>query len=64
MGVGKFAQGALGAIGSAKAAKAENERRKRDYEYKLAIRKNRWMRALSIYGTKKVQFEKHFMCII
>ena len=58
MGVCKFAQGALGAIGSSKAAKAENERRKRDYEYKLAIRKNRWMRELSIYGTKKVQFEK------
>ena len=58
IGVGKFAQGALGAIGSAKAARAENERRKRDYEYKLAIRKNRWMRELSIYGTKKVQFEK------
>ena len=58
MGVGQFASGALGAIGQAKAAKAENEARRRDYEYKLAIRKNRWMRDLSIYGTKKVQFEK------
>ena len=58
MGVGRFAEGALRAFGSAKAARAENERRKRDYEYKLAIRKNRWMRELSIYGTKKVQFEK------
>ena len=58
MGVGRFAQGALDAFGRSKAARAENERRKRDYEYKLAIRKNRWMRELSIYGTKKVQFEK------
>lgn len=58
MGIASGAQSALGAIGAAQEKRAENERRKRDYEYKLAIRKNRWMRTLSIYGTKKVQFEK------
>ena len=58
MGVVSGVQAGLGAIGAAQAASAENKRRKQDYEYKLAIRKNRWMRELSIFGTKKVQYEK------
>ena len=58
MGVAAVAQGAASAIGQAEQTKAANRAAKRDYEYKNAIRKNRWMRELSIYGTKKVQFEK------
>lgn len=58
MGVATGVQAGLGAISQAQQTRAANEQARRDYEYKLAIRKNRWMRELSIYGTKKVQFEK------
>ena len=58
MGVATAVQGGLSAISQAQQTKAANRQARRDYEYKLAIRKNRWMRELSIYGTKKVQFEK------
>ena len=38
-------------------ASAENKARKRDYEYKLKVRENRWMRDRSGYQTKIVQYK-------
>ena len=55
--VASFASGAVNAVGSASAASAQNAARKRDYEYKLKIRENRWMRDRSLYQTKKVQYQ-------
>ena len=38
-------------------ASAANKAKKRDYEYKLKVRENRWMRERSGYQTKIVQFK-------
>ena len=57
--VGSFGSGAVKAIGGAMAAKEENKARKRDYEYKLKVRKNRWMRERSTYQTKIVQYQQN-----
>ena len=48
----------VSAIGSAQKAQAANKAARRDYEYKLKIRKQNWMRKRSIYQTKLVQFDK------
>ena len=52
-----FGSGAISAIGGAQQAKQQNEAKKRDYEYKLKVRENRWMRERSTYQTKIVQFK-------
>ena len=57
--VASFGYGAIRAIGGAQAAKQENEARRRDYNYKLKVRENRWMRERSTYQTKIVQFQKN-----
>ena len=57
--VASFGSGAVKAIGGAQAAKAENEARRRDYNYKLKVRENRWMRERSTYQTKIVQYQQN-----
>ena len=52
-----FGSGAISAIGGAQQASAANKAKKRDYEYKLKVRENRWMRERSTYQTKIVQFK-------
>lgn len=52
-----FGSGAISAIGGAMQASAANKAKKRDYEYKLKVRENRWMRERSGYQTKIVQFK-------
>lgn len=52
-----FGSGAINAIGGAQAASASNKAAKRDYEYKLKVRENRWMRERSGYQSKIVQFK-------
>jgi len=49
---------AIGAIGSASSARSANKAAKSDYEYKLKVRKNRWMRDKSLYQNKQVQFDR------
>ena len=55
--VASFGSGAINAIGGAQQARRQNEARKRDYEYKLKVRENRWMRERSLYQTKGVQYQ-------
>tara|TARA_S200000501_G_C20536899_1_gene618286 strand:+ start:35 stop:685 length:651 start_codon:yes stop_codon:yes gene_type:complete len=55
--VASFGSGVINAIGGAQQARRQNEARKRDYEYKLKVRKNRWMRDRSGYQTKIVQYK-------
>jgi hypothetical protein len=57
--VASFGSGAISAIGGAQEASAQNAARKRDYEYKLKIRENRWMRDKLLYSTKKVQYQSN-----
>ena len=52
-----FGSGAISAIGGAMQASAANKAARRDYEYKLKVRENRWMRERSGYQTKIVQFK-------
>ena len=52
-----FASGAVSAVGGAMEASATNKARRRDYEYKLKVRENRWMRDRSTYQTKQVQYQ-------
>ena len=52
-----FGSGAINAIGGAMSASAENKARKRDYEYKLKVRENRWMRERSTYQTSIVNYK-------
>ena len=52
-----FGSGAISAIGGAQQARQQNKAKKRDYEYKLKVRENRWMRERSTYQTKIVQFK-------
>lgn len=54
-----FGSSALSAIGGASQARAANAARKRDYEYKLKVRENRWMRDRSLYQTKQVQYQSN-----
>lgn len=55
--VASFGSGAINAIGGAQQARRQNQARKRDYEYKLKVRENRWMRERSLYQTKGVQYQ-------
>jgi len=55
--VASFGSGAVNAIGGAMQASQANAARKRDYEYKLKIREQRWMRDRSLYQTKQVQYQ-------
>ena len=59
VGALSFGSSAISAIGGAQAASAQNAARKRDYEYKLKIRENRWMRDKLLYSTKKVQYQSN-----
>ena len=52
-----FGSGAVSAIGGAMQASAANKAARRDYEYKLKVRENRWMRTRSTYQTKQVQYQ-------
>ena len=52
-----FGSGAISAIGGAMQASQANKAAKRDYEYKLKVRENRWMRERSTYQTKQVQYK-------
>tara|TARA_S200000501_G_scaffold372276_1_gene416979 strand:- start:6818 stop:7459 length:642 start_codon:yes stop_codon:yes gene_type:complete len=52
------ASGAMGAIGSAAEASASNKAAQRDYNRKLKVREQKWMRDTSLYKTKVVQFDK------
>jgi len=52
-----FGSSAVSAIGGAMQASAANKAAKRDYEYKLKVRENRWMRRRSGYQTKIVQYK-------
>ena len=52
-----FASGAVSAVGGAMQASASNKARRRDYEYKLKVRENRWMRDRSLYQSKQVQYQ-------
>ena len=54
-----FGSSALGAVGGAMQGAAANRARKRDYEYKLRIRENRWMRDRTLYQTKQVQYKSN-----
>ena len=54
-----FASGAVNAVGGAMQASATNKARRRDYEYRLKVRKNRWMRDRSLYQTKRVQYQSN-----
>ena len=53
-----FGSGAISAIGGAMSASAANKAAQRDYEYKLKVRKQRWMRTRTDYATKKVQYQR------
>ena len=55
--VASFGSGAVSAIGGAMQASQANKARKRDYEYKLKIREQRWMRDRSLYQSKQVQYQ-------
>ena len=55
--VASLGSGVINAIGGAQQARRQNQARKRDYEYKLKVRKNRWMRERSLYQTKGVQYQ-------
>ena len=52
-----FGSGAISAIGGAMQASAANKAARRDYEYKLKVRKHRWMRERTGYQTKIVQYK-------
>ena len=52
-----FGAGAVSAIGGAMQASAANKAKRRDYEYRLKVRENRWMRTRSGYQTKIVQYK-------
>tara|TARA_R100000353_G_scaffold39808_1_gene31592 strand:+ start:28 stop:696 length:669 start_codon:yes stop_codon:yes gene_type:complete len=54
-----FGSGAVSAIGGAMQASQANKAAKRDYEYKLKVRENRWMRERTTYATKKVQYQRN-----
>lgn len=55
--VASFGSGAISAIGGAMQASAANKAKRRDYEYKLKVRENRWMRERSGFQTKIVQYK-------
>ena len=57
MAVASFGSSAMSAIGAAQQTRASNRAKKRDYEYRLKVRENRWMRQRSGYQTKIVQFK-------
>ena len=54
-----FGSGAVSAIGGAMQASQANKAARRDYEYKLKVRENRWMRERTDYATKKVQYKRN-----
>lgn len=56
MGVATFAQGTMGALGSANQAKARNQAAIRDYKYQLAQREANWYQSLSVWGAKKNKY--------
>nr|BAR27064.1 uncharacterized protein [uncultured Mediterranean phage uvMED]BAR27110.1 uncharacterized protein [uncultured Mediterranean phage uvMED] len=55
--VASFGSSAVSAIGGAMQTSASNKAKKKDYEYKLKVRENRWMRERSGYQTKIVQYK-------
>tara|TARA_S200000501_G_scaffold356807_1_gene379855 strand:+ start:36 stop:686 length:651 start_codon:yes stop_codon:yes gene_type:complete len=55
--VASFGSSAVSAIGGAMQTSAANKAKKKDYEYKLKVRENRWMRERSGYQTKIVQYK-------
>ena len=57
--VASFGSGAISAIGGAQQVKQQNEAKRRDYQYKLKIREQRWMRDTVGYKTKKVQYQRN-----
>ena len=57
--VASFGSGALNAIGGAQQVKQQNEAKRRDYQYKLKIREQRWMRDTVGFKTKKVQYQRN-----
>ena len=57
MGVATFAQGTMGALGSANKAKARNQAAIRDYKYQLAQREANWYQSLSVWGAKKNKYQ-------
>jgi len=57
--VASFGSGAINAIGGAAQASQANEAKRRDYEYKLKIREQRWMRDTVGYKTKKIQYKRN-----
>ena len=52
-----FGSSAIGAIGAQQTAKQQNEQRRRDYEYRLKVRENKWMREKTLYKTKIVNYQ-------
>ena len=54
-----FGSGAVSAIGGAMQASQANKAARRDYEYKLKVRENRWMRTRTDYASKKVQYQSN-----
>lgn len=57
--VASFGSGAISAIGGAAQASQANEAKRRDYQYKLKIREQRWMRDTVGFKTKKVQYQRN-----
>ena len=57
LGVATFAQGTMGALGSANQAKARNQAAIRDYKYQLAQREANWYQSLSVWGAKKNKYQ-------
>ena len=51
--------GAVSAIGGAMQSRAANKAAKRDYEYRLKVRENKWMRRRTDYKTKQVQYQSN-----
>jgi len=58
VGVGTFAQGAIGAFGASKAAKARNTARQRQWKAQMESRKREWYQSLSIWGAKRNKYFK------
>ena len=51
--------GVVSAVGGAMQSRAANKAAKRDYEYRLKVRENKWMRRRTDYKTKQVQYQSN-----
>lgn len=58
MGIGSFAKGVFGALGSAAQAKARNRARIQNYKFQLEARKRDWYQQLSVWGAKRNKYHQ------